>query len=380
MQEFTRLCSVLALTLLITCHCVDADKKQSKKYSREANDPHFQQVTDEKYDPDFKKIQRPFRMAKLNLVWSKAQNRLTEPKLKSLYMELKIHDKEEIAWKQLNSQHKDKDGLKENELRQKLIGIMSSYDLLEHFGETEDVEKIKPYKKFHDPEERHKNKSLFKDKKLNRLWEKAEVSGFTSEELKSLKQEFEHHQDKVDVYYSLLENIGSVDTDKHENAINTEDLDTYNLISNNDANENEIKTHDQNVKKFENELNTLRGHHVGIKDHYDRLERLVSSGPHSQDFIEPKVQGLWRVAQASNFTVKELASIKTELNHFESRLLKLRHLHAEHALHKEKYKDEKHKDKSNRFEDMEDQLKKQARKVEKLQENIEKTIFKHSEL
>ncbi|EDW24742.1 GL24312 [Drosophila persimilis] len=62
------------------------------------------------------------------------------------------------------------------------------------------------------------------------------------------------------------------------------------------------------------------------------------------------------------------------------RLLKLRHLHAEHALHKEKYKDEKHKDKSNRFEDMEDQLNKQARKVEKLQENIEKTIFKHSEL
>ncbi|KAH8367424.1 hypothetical protein KR200_000701 [Drosophila serrata] len=374
------LLALVALALLVASQGVGADKKQSKKYSREANDPqHFEQVRQEKYDPDFKSIQRPFRMAKLNLVWSKAQNRLTEPKLKSLYMELKIHDKEEIAWKQLNSQHKDKDGLKEDELRRKLIGIMSSYDLLEHFDETQDAEKIKPFKKFHDPEERHKNKSLFKDKKLNRLWEKAEISGFTSEELKSLKQEFDHHQDKVDVYYSLLENIGTVDTDKHENAINTEDLDTYNMISN-DANENEIKTHSQNVKKFENDLKTLRGHHVGIKDHYDRLERLVSSGPHSQDFIEPKVQGLWRVAQASNFTEKELASIKTELFHFESRLLKLRHLHAEHALHKEKYKEEKHKDKSNRFEDMEDQLKKQTRKVEKLQENIERTIFKHTEL
>ena len=143
--------------------------------------------------------------------------RLTEPKLKSLYMELKIQDKEEIAWKQLNSQHKDKDGLKENELRRKLIGIMSSYDLLEHFEETEDKESLKPYKKFHDPEERHINKSLFKDKKLNKLWEKAEVSGFTAEELNSLKQEFQHHQDKVDVYYSLLENIGShVDVNKHE--------------------------------------------------------------------------------------------------------------------------------------------------------------------
>jgi len=38
------------------------------------------------------------------------------------------------------------------------------------------------------------------------------------------------------------------------------------------------------------------------------------------------------------------------------------------------------KDKSSRFEEMEDQLKKQTRKVEKLQENIEKTIFKHTEL
>jgi len=70
--------------------------------------------------------------------------------------------------------------------------------------------------KFHDADERYKNKSLFKDKKLVRLWEKAELSGFTAEELKSLKQEFDHHQDKVDVYYSLLENIGTVDTDKHE--------------------------------------------------------------------------------------------------------------------------------------------------------------------
>lgn len=44
------------------------------------------------------------------------------------------------------------------------------------------------------------------------------------------------------------------------------------------------------------------------------------------------------------------------------------------------HQDEKHKDKSNRFEDMEELLKKQTRKVEKLQENIENTIFKHTEL
>ncbi|XP_005178016.1 alpha-2-macroglobulin receptor-associated protein [Musca domestica] len=365
--------------LLIFCSTSFADKK-AKKYSREANEPHFDQVKAESYDPDFRTLQRPFRMAKLNLVWSKAQNRLTEPKLKSLYMELKIQDKEEIAWKQLNSQHKDKDGIKADELRRKLIGIMSTYDLLEHFDETEDKEKTKPYKKFHDPEERHINKSLFKDKKLNKLWEKAEVSGFTAEELSSLKQEFEHHQDKVDVYYSLLENLGSnVDVNKHENAVNEDELDIFNTISN-DPNDNEIQTPEMIRSKYESSINEVRDHHRGIKDHYERLERLVSSGPHSQDFIEPKVQGLWRVAQTSNFSEKELASIKTELHHFESRLLKLRHLHAEHALLREKYKDEKHKDKSNRFEDMEETLKKQTRKVEKIQESIEKRIFKHTEL
>ncbi|XP_037808616.1 alpha-2-macroglobulin receptor-associated protein-like [Lucilia sericata] len=371
-----KLCIIAALLL---CSCTLADKK-AKKYSREANDPHFEQVKSETYDPDFRTLQRPFRMAKLNLVWAKAQNRLTEPKLKSLYMELKIQDKEEITWKQLNSQHKDKDGLKENELRRKLIGIMSSYDLLEHFEETEDKDKVKPYKKFHDPEERHINKSLFKDKKLNKLWEKAEVSGFTAEELNSLKQEFEHHQDKVDVYYSLLENLGTqVDVNKHENAINEDELENFNMIPS-DPNDNEIDTPTASAKKYENHINEVREHHRGLKDHYDRLERLVSAGPHSQDFIEPKVQGLWRVAQASNFTDNELSSIKSELHHFESRLLKLRHLHAEHALQKEKYKNEKHKDKSNRFEDMEDTIKKQSRKVEKIQENIEKTIFKHTEL
>ncbi|XP_075148615.1 alpha-2-macroglobulin receptor-associated protein [Haematobia irritans] len=372
-------CFVLTIFIFLLCSFSCGEKK-SKKYSREANDPHFEQVKSETYDPDFRNLPRPFRMAKLNLVWSKAQNRLTEPKLKSLYMELKIQDKEEIAWKQLNSQHKDKDGLKENELRRKLIGIMSSYDLLEHFEETEDRDKIKPYKKFHDPEERHINKSLFKDKKLNKLWEKAEVSGFTAEELSSLKQEFEHHQDKVDVYYSLLENLGTnVDVNKHENAINEDEMENFNMISN-DPNDNEIETPETARSKYESSINQVRDHHRSIKDHYERLERLVSSGPHSQDFIEPKVQGLWRVAQSSNFSEKELSSIKTELHHFESRLLKLRHLHAEHALQKEKYKNEKHQDKTNRFDELEETLKKQSRKVEKIQENIEKTIFKHSEL
>jgi hypothetical protein len=42
-----------------------------------------------------------------------------------LFSELKIHDKEEVAWKRLKAEGLDKDGLKEAELRKKLTGKCS---------------------------------------------------------------------------------------------------------------------------------------------------------------------------------------------------------------------------------------------------------------
>lgn len=76
--------------LLLQMHLAIGDKKSSKKYSREANEQQYIQqkqhkskeksyegefkLTTERYDPDFRNLQRPFRMAKLNLVWAKAQN------------------------------------------------------------------------------------------------------------------------------------------------------------------------------------------------------------------------------------------------------------------------------------------------------------------
>lgn len=95
---------------------------------------------------------------------------------------------------------------------------MSTYGLLEHFDDTQDPEKYKHHKAYSGPVENtnYKNKSLFKDKKLNKLWEKAEVSGFTPEELNALKEEFTHHQEKVDLYYNLLDTVSSGKKDYHE--------------------------------------------------------------------------------------------------------------------------------------------------------------------
>jgi alpha-2-macroglobulin receptor-associated protein len=147
---------------------------------------------------------------------------LTEPKLKSLFTELKIHDKEELQYKHQKSEKpKDfNDGLKESELRKKLIGIMSTYDLLEVM-DIEDVNNPELYKK-HKPYEgkvksdNYKNKSLFKDKKLNKLWERAELGGFSPEELQTLKEEFLHHEEKVGMYYSMLEKLTDVKDERND--------------------------------------------------------------------------------------------------------------------------------------------------------------------
>lgn len=108
---------------------------------------------------------------------------------------------------------------------------------------------------------------------------------------------------------------------------------------------------------------------------------MTARGSNSSDFIEPKVQGLWRVAQAGNFTTDELASIKIELHHFENRLMKLRTIYAEHAITMDKYKAIKPGDKHHdRIEELEGKIKKQSRKVEKIQDDLEKKLFKHTEL
>lgn len=121
-------------------------------------------------------------------------------------------------------------------------------------------------------------------------------------------------------------------------AVDEEEHDRYNEISyaekNSESNEIRQSKHDH----FTVKANQLRDKHRDIRDNFDRLERITGKGPNSKDFIEPKVQGLWRVALASDFTTDELSSLKTELLHYESRLMKLRQLHAEHAIANEKHK------------------------------------------
>ncbi|EEB17579.1 alpha-2-macroglobulin receptor-associated protein precursor, putative [Pediculus humanus corporis] len=355
--------------VLIVLTMVDFGKTISK-YSAEANlkPPDKPWVLNP--NVNFRTLDKPFRMAKLNLLWSKAQRRLTDVKLKSLFSDLKIHDKEEIAWKRFKSDGNDKDGLKEAELREKLIGIMSTYSLLEHFQDVNDPKKVKVYKAMNDPSISYINKSLFKDKRLNQLWEKAEKAGFTAEELQALHEEFNHHQQKIDEYYSLLQEVEN-DPDSHKNSIN-DNLDHFNMLT---------EMEDKPNVKYETKVNQLRDLNTEVRDGFDRLNLIAAKGPNSKEFIEPQVQNLWMLAVNSNFTNDELESLKTELLHYEHRLMKLRHLHAEAEFHLSKSPKVTGEKPAQGLLSTDEIVKKQEKKVAKLRLDLETKIMqKHIEL
>lgn len=75
------------------------------------------------------------------------------------------------------------------------------------------------------------------------------------------------------------------------------------------------------------DMNTLDGKAKALKDDYARLHRL-STNTQPTEFVEPKVKGLWKLAQEADFTTEELESLKAELHHYEKRLEKLHHLKA----------------------------------------------------
>ncbi len=205
----------------------------------------------------YKSQERPFRMNKVNLLWEKARLRLTEGKLKTLYSELKVQDKEELTLKRLRADPQgDKDGLREAQVRKAFNGIMNTYGLAGVGGLNDDIkreEKLKHQKVF------------FKDKKLNKLWDKAEKAGLTEEERHALKQEFMHHQEKVDQYHKLLDLSDALGKDG-------------NVMSN-----------DLDEKTHRRDDNTLDGLAKEVKSEYDRLHKLATNS-NPKEFQDERVR------------------------------------------------------------------------------------------
>lgn len=331
------------------------------KYSKEANQPELLEDVDKE---SWKNMGKPFRLAKINLIWSKAQKRLTEFKLKTLFSELKVQDKEELQLKRLKADNLDKDGLKEAELRNKFSSIIERYGLADHF------DKDMSNSESNNADGQVNSHNLFKDKKLNKLWSKAESAGFTESELKMLKDEFAHHQEKVLQYYSLLEEHNSRKL-REENAFVNEAF-----MENLQDLEDKAETTVENLA-----VEGVRNTHRELKNGYDRLERMTLLGPKSRDFEEPKVQGLWKIALKGDFSSEELESLRTELRHYEQRLQKLRFIQAQHSLQQAKRETGNDKNNSEDVNDLRQKIKLQSRKVEKLHADLEARITqRHLEL
>jgi len=341
------------ILLIFTLFSIVSPSLGANKYSKEANQPNSNE--------DWKNLDKPFRLAKINLIWSKAQKRLTDFKLKSLFSELKVQDKEELQLKRLKADNLDKSGLKEAEIRKKFGSILERYGLMEHFGDE-------AVNSSNLADQHLKSNSMFKDKKLNKLWLKAESSGFTETELKVLKEEFIHHQEKVMQFYSLMEEHNSQklkDNNAHLNEVHLQELQ---------------ELEDKDTEKLVGSEGGVRDTHRDLKKGYDRLERMALSGPKSKEFDEPQVQTLWAIALKGDFNDDELDSLRTELRHYEQRLVKLRYLHAQQAFKKDDVSQENSTDKE-KMKELELRVKHQERKVVKLHSDLEARITqRHLEL
>jgi len=297
---------------------------------------------------NYASVESPFRMQKVNLLWEKARTKLTESKLERLYSELKVQDKDELTLKKLRGEGSDKDGSKDAEVRKKFNSILLSYGL----GGTPDS----------SDSQQNPAKALFKDKKLQRLWEKAEQAGLQGEELIALQEEFKHHQRKVDEYNALLELAGDKDSKRY----------------------NEIRK-DLRDEEFDiRDTNEVTRKAKEMKQSYDRLHRLATNQGEEHMFGEPKVAGLWKLALNAKFEPEELESLREELGHYEKRLEKMHFIKRELQLVEERHGGKYGLDDEDKMEGrriMDKKLSKHTEAVAKLHESLESKIMaRHNEL
>ncbi|XP_035669994.1 alpha-2-macroglobulin receptor-associated protein-like [Branchiostoma floridae] len=269
------------LVLLVVCAqlCLTG----AGKYSKEKNDFHPKEKRD-----------REFRSAKVQAAWEKAQKLVSEAKLAELHSDLKLHEMEEFKWKKLKAEGGDQDGEKEANLRENLLKLMSKYGIdggkYEQMRSRNDVEMNMRHAKDAARE--------FTDHRIKKIWMKAQKAGFSPEELEDLRTELKHHQEKVEEYQMMANEIP-------------------------DYKENTIEGRDKNVE--------LKQKFRELRDDLGKLDLKISSGYNDEmDFKEPKVKELWAAALRGNFTDDELKSIKEELSHFQKKMDK--HSHYKQAL------------------------------------------------
>ncbi|KAA0203745.1 hypothetical protein HAZT_HAZT005997 [Hyalella azteca] len=141
------------------------------------------------------------------------------------------------------------------------------------------------------------------------------------EELKVLKDEFQHHQDKIDQYYDLLQTHKDSSSKNifrplhlrygHFWVLKIASFQILNAALNVNLPVEGLQSYFLRI--YIVILEIFRGKNRGLKDSYHNLHKLVARGAESKEFIEPKVAGLWRLAAAADFTQEELESLHVRL-------------------------------------------------------------------
>lgn len=200
-------------------------------------------------------------------------------RLAELHADLKIQERDELAWKKLKLDGLDKDGEKEARLIRNLNVILAKYGL----DGKKDARQVTSNSLSGTQEDG------LDDPRLEKLWHKAKTSGkFSSEELDKLWREFLHHKEKVHEYNVLLETLSRTE-EIHENVISPLDL--------SDIKGNVLHSRHTELKE------KLRSINQGL----ERLRRVSHQGYSTEaEFEEPRVIDLWDLAQSANLTDKEL--------------------------------------------------------------------------
>ncbi|XP_055907643.1 uncharacterized protein LOC129942644 [Eupeodes corollae] len=123
---------IYLLIVLISIVQSDGDKSQRKEYEKNNFAPHKVK------HQNLRSLEQPFRMAKLNIAWVRAQNILSDSVLKSFYAELKTQDKELFEWKHTGKRNggATKEELLQAKVMNKLAMVMEKYGLLDEIDET----------------------------------------------------------------------------------------------------------------------------------------------------------------------------------------------------------------------------------------------------
>lgn len=195
----------------------------------------------------------------------------------------------------------DEYGEQEAMIRRKFLSILNQFDLLDFYA---DDFKTAENSVLDKEDETLFAKVMKKDKKLAKLWKKAELSAFSAQELEVLKAEFGHYVQKVAEYEQMKREVDRIEG-----------------IS------------DNSIQRFRTDgggQEALRERHLelkkafsDVKESFEELEKRTAEGASSgYVFKDPRIGELWSLALKANLSANELESFREELGHFENKINK----------------------------------------------------------